>query len=299
MRDPLPYSALPYIALGAVIITLGVVWQVNASALAQNQVLLQAIAPQSTPLVNLNYFKQAAAYGALGTQEVREQLAQGTSQIAAATSVATDTKQQFFQTSVDEMQAQAKASPLDARFPLFLGIIYGSFGDNADALAAFEKAHELSPRKQTIYFQIGQVALSQGDTTATTAAFKSAFELDTADTEARLLYAAVSIQFGQDALADQLLAPAIANNTAADPRILGAYVGRKEYAKAAAIWQAHIAATPSDLQAYFTLAALEYQMGNVQTAINTLLAAEKQDPTIASQADPVIQQIKAGTVQLQ
>ena len=298
-NDPLEYSALPYLALAAVLIAGGAVWLVNAQAFAQNRTLLKAIAPQATPLDNLTYFKQAAAYGSLGTQEVREQLAQGMSQMAGATSVSNDVKQQFYQVSVEQMQAQAIVSPLDARFPLFLGIIYGSVGDNADAATAFQQAHELSPRKQTIYFQIGQTALAQGNNADALAAFKTAFELDTNFTQARILYATVAIQTGREAIADELLAPAIQNDTAADPRILGAYVARKEYAKAAAIWQAHIAANPGDLQAYFTYAALEYQLGNRAVAIAALQAAEKYDPSITAQADPLIQQIKNGTVKLQ
>ena len=298
-NNPLEYSALPYLVLAAVLIAGSAVWLVNEQAIAQNRTLLKAIAPQATPLDNLNYFKQAAAYGSFGTQEVREQLAQGTSQIASATGISNDVKQQFYQTSVEQMQAQAAASPLDARFPLFLGIIYGSVGDNADAAAAFEQAHQLSARKQTIYFQMGQTALAQGNNAGALAAFKTAFELDTDFTQARILYAAVAIQTGQDAIADELLAPAIQSDTAADPRILGAYVARKEYAKAAAIWQAHIAATPSDLQAYFTYAALEYQLGNRAVAIAALQAAEKYNPSIAAQADPLIEQIKDGTVKLQ
>ncbi|MDB5238011.1 MAG: hypothetical protein JWM46_281 [Candidatus Kaiserbacteria bacterium] len=298
-NDILNSEMLPYAALGAAILTAGALWMVNGNAIAQNMTLLKAIAPQSNPSVNLTYFKQASAYGSFGTQEVREQLAQGASQIAAATTIATDTKQQFYQLALTEMQQQAVDSPLDARFPLFLGIIYSSFGDAANAAAALEKAHELSPRKQTIYFQIGQTALARGDNAGALTAFKTAFELDTSDSQARLLYATVAIQLAEDSLADQLLAPAIANDTAADQRILGAYVSRKLYAKAITIWQAHISATPSDMQAYFTLAALEYQVGNKQLAIAALEAAKKQDPTVAAQADPLIQQIQAGTVKLQ
>ena len=298
-NDPLAYSMLPYIALAMAFITWGAAWMVNANALAQNRTLLKAIAPQSTPLDNLSYFKQAAAYGSFGTQEVREQLAQGMSQMAGATSVSNDVKQKFYQTSVEQMQAQAAASPLDARFPLFLGIIYGSVGDNADAAAAFQQAHELAPRKQTIYFQIGQTELARGNSVGALADFKTAFELDTENTQARLLYATVAIQAGQDTVADELLAPVIESGAAADPRVLGAYVGRKQYAKAATIWKAHITATPSDLQAYFTYAALEYQLGNRQAAIEALQAVQAQDPSVAAQANALIQQIKDGTVKLQ
>lgn len=298
-KDPLEYSTLPYVALGMALVTLAAIWLVNGNAYLQNRTLLKAIGPQATPLDNLTYFKQAAAYGSFGTQEVREQLAQGTSQIAAATSVSSDVKQQFYQLAVEEMQKQQNDSPLDARFPLFLGILYGAFGNNADAAVAFQKAHELSPRKQTIYFQIGQTALAQGDSAASLNAFKTAFELDTSFTQARILYATVAIQSGELSLAEQLLAPAIENDTAADSRILGAYVGRKEYGKAAAIWKAHIAAKPSDMQAYFTYAALEYQLGNRAAAIAALEQAKKQDPSVAGQADPLIQQIKDGTIKLQ
>jgi tetratricopeptide (TPR) repeat protein len=299
VKDPVESSLLPYVVLAATVLTWGVAWYVNASALAQNRVLLKAVAPQATPLDNLAYFKQAVAYGAYGTQEAREQLAQGTSQLASVTTIPADTKQQFYSLAVAQMIEQEKEAPLDARFPLFLGILYSSYGDNANATTAFQRAHDLSPRKQTIYFQIGQNALTRGDNAGALNSFKTAYELDTSFTQARILYATVAIQVGQGALAEELLAPAIQNDTAADPRILNAYVNRKEYAKAVTIWQAHLASNPSDMQGYFTLAALYYQLGNTQKAIETLQAAEKQDPTIAAQAEPVIQQIRNGTIKLQ
>src|SRR3990167_3070164 len=73
----IPGAGLPIIAVVAAVLTWGVAWGTNSSALAENRVLLQAVAPQSEGITkNLDYFKEAIQYGSIGTQEAREQLTQ-------------------------------------------------------------------------------------------------------------------------------------------------------------------------------------------------------------------------------
>jgi tetratricopeptide (TPR) repeat protein len=290
---------LPYIALVCAVGTWGVAWGVNAGALSTNRALLAAISQQGNPDTNLKYFLQAASYNSIGTQEVREQLSQGATQVAQATNLSSATKQAFYDAATREMIAQAEASPLDARFPLFLGIMYDAFGNYAAAAEAYQKAHELSPKKQSIYYQIGQNAFTRGDTAAALSAYKAAYELYTENTEAKLMYAAIAIRVGQGALADQLLATLSSSGEAADPRILAAYVARGELAKAIPVWENSVAVRPDNMQTYFTLAALYYQTGSPSKAIEILEAAKKASPGVAAQADPIIQQIRSGTVKVQ
>ena len=218
--DFVPRAALPVTALGAIIFIGALGWYGNAAALAQNRTLITALIDmqQSTPEQTLVDFKKAISYGAMGTQEAREQLIQAASQ-AAGSKISTDIKQQYFTFAAQEMTAQTKDSPLDARFPLFLGILYNSYGDYADANTALQKAHELSPKKQSILIQLAQNAQARNDDAAVLAHLKLAYDALPENIEARIYYAAALIRANQDGLADQVLAPVIKTGQAADNRV--------------------------------------------------------------------------------
>ncbi|OGG53683.1 hypothetical protein A2851_02245 [Candidatus Kaiserbacteria bacterium RIFCSPHIGHO2_01_FULL_53_29] len=298
-RRLFPRSALPYVAAALALLVWGGAWFTNTAALAQNRTLLSAITQHQGGIQkNLELFKQAVAYGSFGTQEVREQLAQGASQVASAQGVSAEVKQQFFDTATHEMTLQAAASPLDARFPLFLGIIYNSYGDYVDGGKAFEKAHELSPRKQTILFQLGQNQELRGNFAGALNTYKLAYDLDPNVSEARIMYAAALIRAGDDTRADEVLAPLIPSGAAADLRIAAAYVSRKHYDKIAGIWEARVKASPQDIQGYFTLAAAYYGGGLSALAIDALKRAVAASPAAQSDAEALIQQIKDGTAQI-
>ena len=287
-------ATLPVAALGAVVLAWGSAWFVNADAIAQNRTLLLAIAPQGDISKNLAYFKSAVSYQAPGIQEVREQLTQAASQLAGNKDIPLTTKQEFLTLAVDEMRTQMKMSPLDARFPLFLGILFDSYGAYPDAAQALATAHELSPRKQGILFQQAADAEARGDTASVLKFLKTAYDLAPAYKDARMYYAAALIKAGDEAQADAIIAPLAQTGDAADARIAAAYAAKGQYQKIASLWSAHVAAYPIDLQGYFTLAAAYYAAGDSAKAIATLQAAEKQDPSITAQAEQFIAQIRAG-----
>ncbi len=96
-----------------------------------------------------------------------------------------------------------------------------------------------------------------------------------------------------------MLAPLAASGDAADGRITAAYAKRGEYGKIITIYLAHVKAQPKDIQGYFTLAAAYVGAGDSANAIGVLQAAELVAPSAASQIDPLIQQIRNGTVKVQ
>ena len=292
-------AQLPYFALGGAVLAVGLVWSINGSAYAANRELIQAISPQSAVAENLVHFKNALSYKSFGQQEIREQLAQGASQIAHTSGVPNDVKQEFFNLATSEMIAQGQASPLDARFPLFLAVVDDSYGNYTDGAHALEQAHALSPAKQSIYFEMGQNAWARGDNQAALGFFKAAYDEAPEYGDAQLFYAAAAIRAKNTALANQLLVPLIASDRAADNRILASYLAAGSLAQAIPLWQAHLKATPTDAQAYFTLAAIYYQLGNKAQAIATLKAAAAAVPAAASQAESTIQSIQNGTASVQ
>lgn len=286
-------SALPYIAVLLALVLWGSAWLVNQRALAANRLLLQAVQAQSGGLEeNLRYFREAIAYNTIGTQEAREQLIQGATGVASASAVATSTKIAFYNEAAAQMEKQSAASPLDARFPLFLGLLHDSFGNVTAGAAAFIKAHELSPAKQSILFELGRNAFARNEVPAGLQYFKEALELDTSYVGARTQYAAALVLAGRDAEADQILAPIIESGEAADQRMLSAYITRKQYAKAAMLWEIRVRAMPEDAQSYFTLAAIYSEAGDTVRAVQTLERAKRAIPGVTSQVDSFIQEVQ-------
>jgi tetratricopeptide (TPR) repeat protein len=288
---------VPYVALLCVLALLFVAWGVNQRPLAANRLLLQAIAPQGQPSSNLEYMRQSIALGTFGMQEAREQLAQMAAQ-ASQLSLPSETKRQFFELAESEMRKQEEMSPLDARFPLFLGVLYSAYGLHNEAKAAYERALEDSPRKQAIMFQLAENAIARGENAAALAFYKQAHELEKSFATAAVLYASGLILNGQTAQGEEVLAPYIETGQAADPRVLAAYRSTDQLARAVPIWQAAIRANPQDAQLYFTLAAIHYLSGNRAAAIAALEEAKRAIPGIAEQADPVIEEIRSGTAEV-
>lgn len=288
---PLDRRHLPYVALVAAVMLWALAWWVNADGLAQNRALLSSISSQSAGAArNLELFEEAIAYGSFGTQEAREQLAIMATNMAGAPGDP-GLKQRFFEAAVREMRLQGEASPLDARFPLFLGNIYSAYGDHESAREAFVRAHELSPGKQAIYFELGQNALARSDRAEALRYFSEAFALAPDVRDSRIYYAAVAIRLGEYALANEVLAPLIPTGMAADDRIVAAYVSRKDYAPLIPIWQAKVRATPAEGDAYITLAAVHFQLGDIQSAIRVLQEGIEAVPASATQFNALIEDI--------
>ncbi len=296
-REFLAGNTLPIIAVGTIVVSLVVAWLINWNALQENITLLSAL---ESP--NLATFEKAISYGTFGTQEAREQLAQMAAEAAGASSanVSDSVKQQFFSAAVTQMQLQEKVSPLDARFPLFIGTVEDSFGDYNDAAVALEQAHQLSPDKQSILFQVGLNDQALGDLKGAEQTFKQAYELDTDDQEALGYYIASAIRASDDAVAQTLLTPAAMTSSAVvDQQLASALAARNEYAMIIPIWSAYIAANPTDATAYQMLAAGYFETKNNAQAIATLQQLAKVIPSSAAQANTLIQEIQNGTVKIQ
>ncbi len=293
-------SAYPLALAAALLLFAASAWLINGASLQANRALLQAVAPHSEGVSkNLEYFKKAISYNVYGNQEAREQLVQGAAQLAGVQGVTDEVKKDFFQTAGIEMTKQMEASPLDARFPLFLGILLDSYGNYPDATPMLQRAHSLSPKKQTILYELGNNLLAQGKNDEALATFKEAFDALPENSDARFYYAAAAIRFNKDALADELLAPLIPTGEAADSRVAAAYVARGLYGKIAVIWAAHVKAVPQDVQGYFTLAAAYFGSGEQAKAIAVLEEAGRVIPSSKEQADALIADIKSGKAKVQ
>ncbi len=296
----LPKQTVPFLAVGALALVFGAYMLINVPGLTQNKLLLQSLVPQAEGISrNLELMKSSIDTGSFGTQEAREQLSQMASRIAGSSEVSAADKQAYYQAAVSEMQRQHEESPLDARAPLFQGIVHNAFGNLAAGREALLLALKLSPNKQSILFELALNAEARGDSSAILELLKTAYEAEPANVQARTFYASALIRANNYTLSDEILAPLIQTGEAADPRITGAYLANKRFDKIATVWEAKVKAQPQDPGGYFTLAAAYYGMGNKEKAIEALQTAAKLSPDVALQAAGFIQQIRDGTLQLE
>lgn len=199
-------SDLSYIVSGgAIVLALVLMYVVNYAGYKQNTTLLRALSERSTTLGtahNLALFKEALSYDSYGTSEVREQLAQISLSGIERGKELTRTQQEFLALADRELTTQAQELSRDARYQLFAGSFFSRVGMFEQAIVYLEKAHALSPAKQTIMFELGNAYYRNGNSEKAEQVFKQAYELAPAYDEARRFYAQILTANGKEAEAE-------------------------------------------------------------------------------------------------
>lgn len=240
----------------------------------------------------LDGFKHVVSYGALfGVSEAREQLSQMATRVVDFADVTPDVKQGFVDFASSELAKQVQETPHDARYLSFAGDLAASFGHYDMAVDYFKKAHEFSPTKQAILFELGSAYLNLAQYPQAIDAFKTAFELDQTYPDARINYATALIYAGKSNDATNLLAPMVpaGARVVGDERIYKAYLSAKRYDLALLTIQQLVAQNPTNADYHTMLAMLYGHLGRIQDAIDELLVVAKLDP---AKKDAVAQYIK-------
>ncbi|MCI0532880.1 O-antigen ligase family protein, partial [bacterium] len=266
----------------------------NARPLQANASLIKAIQPQEKGLSeNLAYMERATGKGYLGRQEAREQLVQFAGRFAGLENDP-EMRNRIFDFARGEMLMQIDENPDDARFEVFLGSMLAYYQKYDEAAAHLERARELSPRKQSILFELGVAYLNMGDTEKTREILREAFELEPDFAEARIIYAAISIYAGDEKTAERILEEGFGTTAVADDRLLNAYAQTGNIVRVAEIWKAKIAADSKNHQNHVGLAASYLELGERSKAIEELEIAISLNPDFVAQGNALIQEIKAG-----
>ena len=259
--------------------------------------LIQALSDQSANggiAANFQYFKDSLALNTFGRSETREQLVQTAIQVASSASVSADIKNQFLQFAAAEMDQQIKENPDDARYYYFTGTFYDQLKLYPQGLTYLKKAHELSPGKQTITFEMISSYIGQNDIADALTYAKQAFDSAPEFQDARIIYAAVAIYNKDDALADQLLAGGTDPAVAYDSRVLEAYFAVGNYKKVVDLLNEELSHSPNNLQLELTLAAAYQAAGQNSSAVKELQAIETANPNYKDQIDSYIKDVQSG-----
>lgn len=193
---------------GAIILAIVLLYTVNYKGFMQNTTLIRALTEdsQSGRVHNLNLFKEAIAYDSFGTTEVREQLpsfALGAFKVNDG--VISDIQKEFLLLAKSEVEKEAERLPTDARAHNFAGSFLLKIGKADEGLVYLNKAHELSPAKQMILFDIANGYYIKKDLAKAEEVLKETYELAPEFPSAVKYYAQVLRENGKQAEAEKVL----------------------------------------------------------------------------------------------
>ena len=253
------------ITAGAFMLAITLVYVVNHKGYAQNTTLIRALSERSADgaVHNLDLFKEALSYNSYGTAEVREQLAQISMGGLDPAKGISDIQKEFIDLASSELRKQTEITPDDARYQLFMGSFLNRVGQTDEALGYLNRAHELSPTKQAILFELASVHYNKKDLKKTEEYFKQAYELAPEYAIARNYYIQILME-------------------------------NKNFGELAQVLKAYAELSPEDPDAHIKLAALYASMGGRAQAVDELRKAIELSPSFKEQGEYYIGEIQAG-----
>ena len=287
----------------AIVIFIFAFYTINVKAFLENRMLIIALqdAGQGKIENSLNDFKNAISYNSIGTREAREQLAQLATQIVGRENLPVDLRQNIAFYAISEFKHQLEISPTDARYYLFLSVVYNSIGDAQNAEASIKKALENSPKKQQILLQLAEVYYRQGKFDQAVETVKNIIDISPPNypydnhSELESSYIMVAIAAGKDELASQEIAKLLSHDTPTDDylkRWANAYASRQQFDKVAALYEELNKRNPKDAQIITNLASAYLAAGFKNNAILLLKKAINNNPDFKAQGEKFIEQIK-------
>lgn len=224
----------------------GSLYYFNFRSISAGATLIQAISsagsgiqPENVVSRRLTLFKKVFATNTFVRREATEQLFGQVTDIVGNPSVSEATKQEAVNLTVGEMKKEIELSPQDARPHLLLGSVLVNIGKFPDALPFLIRANELSPKKQTIRFQLASTYLNIGEKDKALEIAEETFRLDEKFPEARKLYALIALYSNDIKLANTILDPFVTSSPSEllDERLVQAYGFARDANSLGALWQ--------------------------------------------------------------
>ena len=238
-------------------------------------------------------FQKAISYNSFGSMEAREHLSSFAMQVYGNPNLDKEFKDKVANYAIDELKKQNEQYPNDIREMIFLAAVYNKTQKYEKAVSLLNKAIEIAPKKQQLYFELGTSYLNKGDNENGMATLKKSFDLDQTNEEARRIYAVSAIFAGQDALAEELMKEH-GGVVQDDERFLKAYAQKNNFEKVTAILKVFIDKNPTNIQYRLNLAAVYLQAGYRTKSIEQLEKAIEAIPDFKKQGEFYISEIKAG-----
>ena len=269
----------------------------NIKPLLANTALLQMIKDASSQGQNidtiLSDFDKSIGYKTFGVGEAKEQLSSYANAVSSS-GLTPQAKEKVLQKTAIEFEKQIKDAPDDARTQIFLSAMYSRLGRHNDSLTALNKALELSPKKQQIYFMVADTYLSLNQPIKSLEIMQRAYDFDPTFPDAVKNLAVTAIINGRDSYAREVLTRHFDTDLVADARLINAYVSVGNFARVRDIWLDFIRQNPNNPQYHVNLAATYLQLGERAKSIQKLERAIELNPQFKEIGQNLINEIKAG-----
>ena len=238
-------------------------------------------------------FQKAISYNSFGSMEAREHLSSFAMQVYDNPNLDKEFRDKVANYTIDELKKQNEQYPNDIREMIFLAAVYNKTQKYEEAINLLNKAVEIAPKKQQLYFELGTSYLNKGDNENGMATLKKSFDLDQTNEEARRIYAVSAIFAKKEDLAEELMKDH-GGTVQDDERFLRAYAQRNNFEKVTAILKVFIEKNPTNIQYHLNLAAVYLQAGYRTKSIEQLQKAIEAIPDFKKQGEYYISEIKAG-----
>jgi len=198
---------------------------INVEPINGNVSLIKALKSVQTPggaVAATQYFEKAYNTSRLGRPEVVEQMIANSIGILAS-DMSIEEKNSFFKFAKDALDKQNENLKGDSRYKLLAGSFLSSTGLLDEALVNLERARELIPGKQQVYFEIGAVYINKNEPLKAFEVFKEAYELAPKYKEAKIIYLIGAIYAGDRRVENEMITELKPEEIVFDNRIMSAY----------------------------------------------------------------------------
>lgn len=257
-------------------------------------VALQAMSYREPQVaVAVDAYERALSYDTLGRPEVIERMVEMVPRINAS-SAPLEVKQRFFELAKGALETQLARYPGDARYELFAGSFYATYGMNDVAEKHLKEAVRLSPKKQAMLFQLGSFYLGSKQYDRAVELFEQAYRLDESYDSAATYYTASLIYAGKEKEAKVFFASRFPNRQMTDDSIVRAYADLGNWRRVIETLRTRIAANPATLDDRMSLVGAYLQVGERQSAISVIREIITLNPQWRADGEAAIKEIEAG-----
>ena len=272
-----------------------IIYIVNIPGILTSKTIINAFKMAGTGNAQraFDLFQKAIAYNSFGSMEAREHLSSFAMQVYGNPNLEQTLRDKVANYAIEELKKQNEQYPNDIREMIFLATVYNKTQKYDEAIDLLNRAIEIAPKKQQLYFELGASYLNKGDYENGMATLKKSFDLDQTFGDARIIYAVSAIFAGKDALAEELMKE-YGGTIQDDERFLKAYAQKNNFDKVVAIFKVFIDKNPTNIQYRLNLAAVYLQAGYRTKSIEQLQKAIEANPSFKKQGESFISEIKAG-----
>jgi len=302
-EKPIKYFVLPVVSIALIF----AIYFINVRAIRANAALIQAIHPASSVEKSLNSYQKVFDINSFGGRETLFLFLDKTIRINGNGKMTSHLKEEHLKLAEAQIKFITDQYSFDTRTFLVVGSFYSNMSNLArelknepgaenyfeKSLQFLEKAKEIAPNRQDVYFEIGSSYFSHNDLDLALQNLKFAFDLEPANPEARIRYALVLMYAGNITEGNMILSEG-GNGLYFDPRVMNTLFYTNQNTKILSLWQERVEENPNNPEFRKSLTAAYLMNDLPERAILELKEVAKIDQGFIGTAEYMIEEIKAG-----